>query len=91
MAVISAILAGLATYFVLYEILFEDREEFVKKLKDFVVWSPVRAFLDYSSEKESLRIWLWGSSGLLIGILVYVFSAIVDLANKVALTNLMPT
>ena len=91
MTVISAILAGLATYFLLYEILFEDREEFVKKLKDLVVWSPVWGVPGLQFRKRKSKNLAMGTKRSFGRNPCLCLSPIVDLVSKVALTELMPT
>jgi len=72
MSLFAAIAAGLTTYFVLYKLFFEDLDELVEKLKGFLIWFPISVLLDYVSEKDSLRVWIWLPSGLVVGLWVYV-------------------
>ena len=69
--VLLSILAAVATYFLLFKLMFADLTEFQNKLKSTVLFFPIGAALDLVSSKESLRVWVWLPSGLIVGIFVY--------------------
>ena len=71
MPILLSAAASIFAYVILMHLLFEDFEEFRKKLRSTMEWFPVSFVLDYVSGNDSIRVWLWMISGPMIGVLVY--------------------
>ena len=71
MIVLASVVAAAFTYFVLMRLMFEDAEEFVRKLRSTLFFFPIGAAFDLVSRNESLRIWFWVLSGPAVGLLIY--------------------
>ena len=70
-AILVGIFVGMATYFVLYKVLFEDSEAFKKELIDTIWRFPLIVILDWmfnwspSLRRISLRLIFWCVSGMI--------------------------
>lgn len=71
MAIPISLAILLATYYLLYKILFEDVVEWRKQLFSSVAWLPVSALVDYDLSDTSWRFWIWAISGPAFGSFAY--------------------
>jgi hypothetical protein len=72
-------LVAILTYIVLFNLFFEDFDDFIEKLKGTLYFFPIALILDYflnwspSFSKMSLRVLIWLPSGFFVGIMTYIF------------------
>ncbi len=71
MSILVSIVGAILTYLILYKIMFQDKADFYSKLRSTVFFFPLGMATDAVSDKESLRIWLWLLSGVIVAIPIY--------------------
>ena len=75
MPILISATALVLTYLLLMQVLFEDLDEFRKKVRSLLEYLPISIVADWAFGRDSLRSWIWMVSGPLIGVIVYTLVA----------------
>jgi hypothetical protein len=75
MPIVVSATAAIFTYVLLMQLLFEDFDEFRKKVRSLLEYLPISVVADWAFGRDSLRSWIWMVSGPVMGVIVYTFVA----------------